>query len=227
MKNKNDYYKAYEKRYSQVYDSNMLWSTTDATPEVVKFLQFNNADLNSKILDLGCGEGRDAINLLKQGYNVMAVDYSQTVINKCKELGNNLYNNKFKQFDLLVDKIEERFDYIYSIAVLHMFVLDEHRNKYWKFIRNHLEENGKALICVLGDGKKQFSSNIDEAFKNTNRLVQNNDTEIQIATTSCRIVDWEKLEEEVLNNGLNIEKKWISDTIPEFNPSMCIIVKRS
>ena len=34
---------------------------------------------NDNILDLGCGEGRDSIYLLDNGYDVLAVDYSINV----------------------------------------------------------------------------------------------------------------------------------------------------
>ena len=33
-----DYYKAYEKRYSQVYENNMLWSSRDRTLEVKEII---------------------------------------------------------------------------------------------------------------------------------------------------------------------------------------------
>ncbi len=221
-----DYYKAYEKRYSQVYENNMLWSAKENTPDVVEVLNQYKINKKSKILDLGCGEGRDSIGLLNDGYNVMAVDYSSTVIEKCKELSNYKYNKNFKQFDLINDKMNCKFDFIYSVAVLHMFVLDEHRNKFLSFVREHLKNDGICLICVLGDGNREYVSNIDEAFKNIKRTVMNNNTELEIAATSCKIVNWEHLECEILNNGLKIEQKWISNDIPEFENSMCVVVKK-
>ena len=221
-----DYYKAYEKRYSQVYENNMLWSTKENTQEVLNCIKEYKINKKSKILDLGCGEGRDAIYLLNNGYDVLAVDYSQTVIEKCKELSNNNYNKHFRQFDLINDKMNCKFDFIYSIAVLHMFVLEEHRNKFLSFVREHLKNNGICLICVLGDGKYEYVSNIDEAFKNKKRTVMINNTELEIAATSCKIVNWEQLEREIINNRLKIEQKWISNDIPEFENSMCVVVKR-
>lgn len=221
-----DYYKAYEKRYSQVYENNMLWSAKKNTPDVLKCIEKYNVKNNSKILDLGCGEGRDAICLLNSGYDVLAVDYSQTVIEKCKELSDYKYNDNFRQLDLINDKLSRKFDFIYSIAVLHMFVLDEHRNKFMTFIRNHLKKDGICLICVLGDGNKEHVSDIKEAFKNSKRTVMNNNTEIEIATTSCKIVNWHNLEKEIITNDLKIEEKWISKEIPEFESSMCIVVKK-
>lgn len=219
-----EYYKAYEKRYKQVYEKDMLWSSKDRTLEVHEVIIDRKISKKDKILEIGCGEGRDAIYLLDNGYNVFAVDYSESAINKCKSLSKNKYNENFKQFDLIKDTLNERFKFIYSIAVLHMFVLDEHRDKFLAFIREHLEEDGLAFICILGDGEKEYSSDIKDAFNDVDRKVLNNNEMIKVATTSCRIVSWETLEKEVSRNNLKVVKKWISDKVPEFQPAMCLIV---
>ncbi len=222
----NDYYKAYEKRYKQVYKENMLWSSTLPTPDVINFINDYKINKQDRILDLGCGEGRDAIYLLEKGYNVLAVDYSLSVIDMCNKLSSNKYKKHFRQFDIIEDEIEEKFNYIYSIAVLHMFVLREHRNKFLSFIKTHLTDNGHCLLCVLGDGKQDYTTNIKEAFKDTKRVVMNNNKKLDIATTSCKIVNWVELEKEILENDLLIEKQWVSNDIPEFNNSMCVVIKR-
>lgn len=222
----NDYYKAYEKRYKQVYKENMLWSSTLPTPDIINFINDYKINKQDRILDLGCGEGRDAIYLLEKGYNVLAVDYSLSVIDMCNKLSSNKYKKHFRQFDIIEDEIEEKFNYIYSIAVLHMFVLREHRNKFLSFIKTHLTDNGHCLLCVLGDGKQDYTTNIKEAFKDTKRVVMNNNKKLDIATTSCKIVNWVELEKEILENDLLIEKQWVSNDIPEFNNSMCVVIKR-
>src|SRR5574344_3141630 len=173
-----NYYKAYDKRYKQVYDNKMLWSAKEYTPDVINAIKDLQLTKDDKILDLGCGEGRDAIYLLSNNYDVTAVDYSKNVINKCNELSNNKYINCFKQFDLITDKLENSFDFIYSVAVLHMFVLEKHRNKFFKFLYDHLNTNGKALICILGDGNEEYCSNLGDAFKNSKRTILNNMTDI-------------------------------------------------
>ena len=222
----NDYYKAYEKRYKQVYKENMLWSSTLPTPDVINFINDYKINKQDRILDLGCGEGRDAIYLLEKGYNVLAVDYSLSVIDMCNKLSSNKYKKHFRRFDIIEDEIEEKFNYIYSIAVLHMFVLREHRNKFLSFIKTHLTDNGHCLLCVLGDGKQDYTTNIKEAFKDTKRVVMNNNKKLDIATTSCKIVNWVELEKEILENDLLIEKQWVSNDIPEFNNFMCVVIKR-
>ncbi len=221
-----NYYKAYEKRYQQVYKHNYLWSSKEPTPDVIETILKEKIPSDAKILELGCGEGRDAIFLLNKNYNILAVDYSNTVIEKCKELSNYKYNDKFKQFDIINDTLEDKFDFIYSIAVIHMFVSQKHRNKFYNFICNHLNTNGIALIVSMGDGIKEYKSDIYKSFDDVERIVVNNDEKINIATTSCNIVNWNTFEQELLSNNLVIKRKWISEVIPEFNPAMCVIVCR-
>ena len=220
----NDYYKAYEKRYKKVYEYGYLWSSKEPTLDVMETIINENVSTNSKILDLGCGEGRDAIFLLDRNYNVIAVDYSKTVIEKCKELSNYNYNDKFKQFDIINDTLRDKFDFIYSVAVLHMFVRKAHRNKFYKFIYEHLSKDGIALIVSMGDGKEKHQSDISKSFDNVERTILNNNEKINVAFTSCNIVDWNTLDQELLNNNLIIKRKWISTKIPEFSQAMCVVV---
>ena len=222
-----DYYKAYEDRYKKVHEQGKLWEYDIPSSVVLDFLISNNVKKEGKILDLGCGEGRDAIYLLNRGYNVTAIDYSISAINKCNQLSNNKYKDCFKSFDIFQDILDDTFDYIYSISVLHMFVLTEHRNSYLNFIYNHLNKNGKALITVLGDGTLEKKSNIDDAFLLNERTIQETNEKIYVTSTSCCIVNWSTLENEVKRNSLKIDRKWISNEIPGFNESMCIVVRKN
>lgn len=219
------YYKAYEERYKQVYENYDLWEIKEHTGELIKVIEQLNISKNMNILDLGCGEGRDAIKLLEEGYNVMALDYSSTVINKCNEITFNKYKNSFKQFDILEDTLNIKYDFIYSIALLHMFVLDKDRDKFWNFIKEHLKDNGYAFIVCIGDGNEEYQSNIEDAFKLKNKRMINNDKEILVASTSCRKVNWERIKSEINNNNLEIVKSYISKDIPNFDKVMCVIVK--
>ncbi len=203
-----------------------MWSSKSPTPDVFETIKKYNIPVSASILDLGCGEGRDSIFLLDNGYNVLAVDYSDTVIEKCRKLIQNKYNSKFRQFDIMSDVMDEKFDFIYSIAVIHMFVSEKHRNKFYSFIYDHLKDDGAALIVSMGDGKKVYESDIKNSFNDVERVVLNKDEKINIAATSCRIVDWDGFESELLNNNLIIKEKWVSENIPEFNSMMCVVVSR-
>lgn len=223
---KNDYYKAYDKRYRQTYENNSLWEISERTKEVIDTLKKCKITKNSNILELGCGEGRDAIYLLDNGYNVLGVDYSFAVIDKCNELTNYKYVNNFKQLDLIENSLNEKFDFIYSVAVIHMFVLDEHRNKFYNFIYDHLKDNGIALIISMGDGTLEINSDLEKAFDDTKRVNINTNKEIMVASTSCRVKKIDEMKKEIQLNNLEILEEKIIDDVPSFNKCMLFIVKK-
>lgn len=223
---KNDYYKAYDKRYRQTYENNSLWEISERTKEVIDTLKKYKITKNSNILELGCGEGRDAIYLLDNGYKVLGVDYSFAVIDKCNELTNYKYVNNFKQLDLIENSLNEKFDFIYSVAVIHMFVLDEHRNKFYNFIYDHLKDNGIALIISMGDGVLEINSDLEKAFDDTKRVNINTNKEIMVASTSCRVKKIDEMKKEIQLNNLEILEEKIIDDVPSFNKCMLFIVKK-
>jgi len=222
---KENYYKAYDNRYRQVHKKGLLWELTERTievEEIIKKYKFQNKN----ILELGCGEGRDAIYLLNNNYNVLAVDYSKEAINKCNELTNNKYVKNFKQLDLITDTLDNKFNFIYSIAVLHMFVTEKHRKRYWNFIKEHLEKDGIALIVSMGDGKEVFSSNIDNAFDDVIRKHSITNDKILVSSTSCCIKSIEQLKYEINESGLRCIEMWISNRIPNFDKCICMLVTK-
>ena len=221
-----NYYKAYETRYKQIYQNNELWTEQKPTPDVIKTIDKIKLTKASKILEIGCGEGRDAIFLLKKNYDVLAIDYSDTVIKKCNELSKQKYKKNFKQFDVIIDKLNEKFDFIYSVAVIHMFVNKDHRKKFLDFINDHLKEKGLALIASMGDGEKTYSSDISKSFEITDRYIHNK-TKVKVATTSCKIVNWNQFEKELENSNLRIKEKWISKEVPGFDKVMFVLIERN
>ena len=224
---KKEYYEAYEDRYKEAYDNNMLWEIKDFSKDVVKVIDDYNITKNNSILEVGCGEGRDTIHLLNMGYhNILGIDYSKTVIAKCNELTNNKYVNNFKQLDLIENSLHEKFDFIYSVAVIHMFVLDEHRNKFYNFIYDHLKDNGIALIISMGDGTLEINSDLEKAFDDTKRVNINTNKEIMVASTSCRVKKIDEMKKEIQLNNLEILEEKIIDDVPSFNKCMLFIVKK-
>lgn len=226
FKIEDNYYKAYEKRYTQVYEKNYLWSTNQNTPDVLKIIKILNLNKTNKLLEIGCGEGRDAIPLLTEGYNVLAIDYSKTVIKKCNELSNNLFLNNFKQLDIFADTLNDLYDFIYSVAVLHMFITKNHRKQFYQFIYNHLKNDGLALIGTMGNGLEEYESNVKNSFDNVSRKVLNNQQDIEVAATSCKIINWNEFEKEIKENDLMIIKKWVSKEVPDFKNVMFVLVKK-
>ena len=81
INNQNDiYYKAYEERYAQVYEKNMMWSSSKYTPDVINFINSNNATKEHKILDLGCGEGYYTSKMSVYCTKTIGVDLSKDAL---------------------------------------------------------------------------------------------------------------------------------------------------
>lgn len=88
-----------------------------------------------------------------------------------------------------------------------MFVLEEHREKYYKFISDHLNENGKALIIVLGDENFEKETNIEDAFKLEDRVIANSNVKVKVPKTSCKIMKKYDISKEIEKNKFTIEKQ--------------------
>ena len=216
------YYKAYDERYKTIHQRGSSWSSDKPTPIVFDTINKYGIDNESLILEIGCGEGRDANPLLKYGYNLLATDISPEAINYC--LSNNPnHKDSFKVLDCLNENLNQKFDFIYAVAVLHMLVLDEDRQKFYSFINNHLNKNGIALICTMGDGVNEMQSDVSKAFE-----IQDRDHplgKIKVAATSCRMVSFETFHKEIENSRLKIVEEGIAESYPDFNSLMYVFVK--
>lgn len=217
------YYEAYDKRYKQVHSKGLAWSTNTNTKIVEKIINKYHLE-KSKILEIGCGEGRDARYLLNKNYNVIATDISKEAIDYCKKK-DIIHKNNYNVLDVLNDKSEEKYGFIYSVACLHMLVLDNDRNNYYEYIFNHLEKNGYALVLSMGDGIKESSSDISKAFNNIKRTHQETNQELNIAATSCRIVNFDTLIKEV-NNKFEVIEYGITEIENHFDKIMYILIKK-
>lgn len=218
------YYKAYDKRYKQLHEKDLSWENdvqTEIVEQIIKKYKISKTD---SILEIGCGEGRDSKILLNKGYNLLATDVSQEAINYCKQIDEN-HSNNYEVLDVLdCDTFKDKFNFIYSIACLHMLVLDDDRKKYFDFIHNHLKNNGYALVLTMGDGIKESSSDINKAWEDTERVHQKTNEIINVATTSCRIVNFETLEQEIKDSNLLIIEKGITQIIPNFPEIMYVLI---
>lgn len=218
------YYKAYDKRYKQLHEIDLSWENDVQTEIVEQIIKKYKISKNDSILEIGCGEGRDSKILLNKGYNLLATDVSQEAINYCKQIDEN-HSNNYEILDVLdCDNFKDKFNFIYSIACLHMLVLDDDRKKYFDFIHNHLKNNGYALVLTMGDGLKESSSDINKAWEDTERVYQKTNEIINVATTSCRIVNFETLEKEIKDSNLFIIEKGITQIIPNFPEIMYALV---
>lgn len=117
-----------------------------------------------KVLDLGCGSGRNFIRSDKLEF--YGVDFSEEMVELAKkyagEKGLDVEVRKAQAWDLPFK--DNFFDYVLFVATLHCIESEEKRKKSLEELRRVLKPGGRALITVvLGDKIKKFNVEGDEA----------------------------------------------------------------
>lgn len=217
------YYAAYEERYKTAHAQGVSWASDQSSPIVLEMIKKYNIQAQQQLLEIGCGEGRDARAVLEHGFNLMATDISKEAIAYCQAAMPH-FRDHFHILDCLQDSPDDSFDFIYAVAVIHMLVLDSDRNGFYQFIRNHLKSNGYGLICTMGDGEFEMQSDIRQAFELQERNHESG--KMLVAGTSCRMVSFQTFEAELARNDLRIIETGITSAMPDFNSLMFAIVQR-
>lgn len=217
------YYEAYDERYKTAHSKGVSWSSGESSPIVLDTIRNYGLGPSHRMLEIGCGEGRDSRAVLEGGYQLLATDISEEAVEYCKK-SMPAYRERFQVLDCLHGAHRGEYDFIYAVAVVHMLVLDEDRNRFYRFIREHLTETGIALICTMGDGVEERQSGIDSAFELQER--EHESGKMMVAGTSCRTVSFPSFEQEIKSNGLVLLEKGITAALPDFNSLMFAVVKR-
>jgi len=106
-----------DKTWDNWYKKGVNWDNDKPSSSIIKFREYLNK--KDRVLDLGCGSGRDVIYLAKNGFNSYGIDFSKIAIEKTRKR----YNKK--NLHLFVSKAEMLpfkdgfFDAIYSGWVLY------------------------------------------------------------------------------------------------------------
>ncbi len=127
----------------------------------------NNIKKGGKILDLGCGSGRDSLEFIKRGYKVTAVDGSKEIASiASKIIGQPVICSKFEDL-----KLEEKFDGIWACASL----LHVNRKDIINVIKNislNLKEDGIFYMSFkygedeyIDENERYFNCYTEKTFK--------------------------------------------------------------
>ena len=116
-----------------------------------RFVVENFAQGKKNLIELGCGNGRDAIFFANEGFSVSAIDQCEGEIEFLKSKYKNLPDIDFLCDDFTKLKDSEKFDIIYSRFTLHSITADcEKRLLPWVY--KNLAVGG--FFCVEVRGKK-------------------------------------------------------------------------
>jgi ubiquinone/menaquinone biosynthesis C-methylase UbiE len=131
-------------RWDQAYKQGTHWEVgpSRSVKEFVNYLK-----KGTKVLDLGCGSGRDSIYLAKKGYEVVGLDVSAEAIKKARSKASSSYSN----LHFIEGKAEklpfevESFDAVYSTWTLQFCPLAEPASEIYRVIK----KDGVAYLAFI------------------------------------------------------------------------------
>lgn len=139
--------------YDHIYDVDNYFG--EPYGELIDF--FKNLPAKGKLLDVGCGQGRDAIALAKLGYNVSGIDISKIGIDYLNENAEK-QNLAIKAFvaDMFKFKMGANYDIILLDSILHFLKNDIQKEiLLLEKIAEEIKSNGIVCICIWKSGKNE------------------------------------------------------------------------
>ena len=138
---------------------NIKWDANKYTSDFSFVHQYGNsvmelidADKDSTILDLGCGNGALSKTLQDKGFIVKGIDASKELLDIAKK---NYPNIEFIQADATNFSLQEPVDVVFSNAVFH-WIDKERQQDMLKCVYNALKENGQFVFEFGGYGNNQL-----------------------------------------------------------------------
>ena len=106
---------------------------------------------HSRVLDLGCGDGRNALALLREGFEVTAVDVSEAAIGKLKERAAR-YEGLLRAHaeDVRMHKPEGLFQLVIAHGLLHLLPRTDSA-RLLETMRAHTSPAGYNVVAVFTD----------------------------------------------------------------------------
>ena len=108
-------------------------------------------DKSKKVLDIGCGEGKDAVYMARLGYDVTAFDLTQNGIRKTMDLAETqgVRVNAFVD-DINSFQLNEKFDIVYSTGTI-QYLFEENKTGFFEKVRRLTRPHGLAFFNVFVD----------------------------------------------------------------------------
>jgi ubiquinone/menaquinone biosynthesis C-methylase UbiE len=147
---KKQWYEELFENYAKTYDKECY---TQGTKNEVDFIEEEiGFDKSKKILDIGCGTGRHAIELSKRGYSVTGADLSESQLNRAKEKAEK--ENVNVDF-ILADARNLNFNNEFDLAIMlcegafPLMETDEMNFEILKNAKKALKPGGKLILTTL------------------------------------------------------------------------------
>lgn len=138
-----------ETDYEQRYQTEEYYWGVEPSQMCLKLVELMPPIKPLKVLDIGCGEGKDAVFLARCGYQVSAFDITDAGIEKTKRLADKagVFVEVFKA-NIQDFRLEQDVDILYSSGVFH-YILPELRTEIIENYRQHTSKGGLNAFNVF------------------------------------------------------------------------------
>ncbi len=144
------WYETLFENYGKSYDKEPF---TQGTPGEVDFVERElNADRTKRILDIGCGTGRHAIELATRGYRVTGLDLSEGQLRLAREKAANAgVDVDFQRRDATQPHFDQEFDaaIMFCEGAFPLMETDEKNHAVLRHAGAALRTGGKLLLTTL------------------------------------------------------------------------------
>ena len=135
----------YDKRYNQ---KDYYWGKVPSTL-CYKVLELYPPQEDTTLLDVGCGEGRNAVFFARNGYKVTAFDLSPLGVEKTKQMASEGRTTiDVFQADLNKYRLDREYHILFSGGVLH-YIPQELREEIFSNYKIHTKKNGLNVFSVF------------------------------------------------------------------------------
>ena len=183
----------YNKNSEEYFNSTLNVDMTNTYKAFLKLLP-----KGGKILDLGCGSGRDSMNFMKLGYEVIAVDGAKELAKKASVLlGNEVIVSTFEELEL-----KEKFHGIWACASL-LHIKREDLKTVLNNLYNNLDDKG-VFYMSFKYGEKEY---VDDKNRYFNCFTDESIISFINENTKFNILDLYITEDKL---GRENEVKWVN-----------------
>lgn len=135
--------------YEKWYEGNDYYWGLEPGSFLDELIKLCPSSPGKTVLDIGCGEGKDAVYMAEQGYAVTAFDLTENGIRKTNALAEdrgvkvNAYVDDVNDF--MMDK---QFDIIYSTGTV-QYLFDENKQEFFRKLERITKPDGIVYINVF------------------------------------------------------------------------------
>lgn len=137
--------------YDEKYNREDFYWGVQPSRSCLEVLKIFPPDIGIRLMDIGCGEGRNAVFFARNGYNVTAFDLSQRGVEKTQILAQKAgVNIQVFQADIKDYRLSEEFQIIFSTGTL-QYIPSELRTEVLSNYKRFTAPNGINVFSILLD----------------------------------------------------------------------------